>query len=105
MWLLRAKSDEANVETEWRGLKHPQANDPESTSQDPSNPDEFHSVTVDSRNLLKFLAAHAIENMTISSLCQDHCAIFYVYIGDAGDDTQGGILTFFVPAINVGDDD
>ncbi|KAM0786318.1 hypothetical protein ACM66B_001793 [Microbotryomycetes sp. NB124-2] len=102
---LRAESDEAKVETEWRGLKHPLAQDPDSASQAQPDPDEFHSVSVDSRNLLKFLASHAIETMTISSICQDHCAIFYVYIGDAKDQAQGGVLTFFVPAINGGDDD
>ncbi|KAK4051962.1 Checkpoint protein hus1 [Microbotryomycetes sp. JL221] len=101
---LRAESDDANVETEWRGLKHPQAQDADG-SQPPVDPDKFFSVSVDSRNLLKFLASYAIETMTISSICPNHCAIFYVYIGDARDNAQGGVLTFFVPAINSGDDD
>lgn len=39
-------------------------------------------------------------------ICEGHCAIFYVYIGDSKDpNTQGGVLTFFVPAVNLDGDD
>lgn len=30
-------------------------------------------------------------------LCQHHCLILYVYIGDVAD--AGGVLTFYIPAI------
>ncbi|ORY63660.1 checkpoint protein Hus1/Mec3 [Leucosporidium creatinivorum] len=104
---LRAESDEANVETEWRGLKHPEAGpDDEPPSQPLPSPSTFHSVTVDAKNLLKFLASYSIASTTIACVCADHCAIFYVYIGDAKDNLQGGVLTFFVPAVSRdGDDD
>jgi hypothetical protein len=32
-----------------------------------------------------------------SGICQNHCLILYVYIGDAAD--VGGVLTFYIPAI------
>jgi hypothetical protein len=41
-----------------------------------------------------------------AGFCHGHCAIFYVYIGDSKDSLTGGVLTFFVPAVNLdGDDD
>lgn len=30
-------------------------------------------------------------------ICQNHCLILYVYIGDVAD--AGGVLTFYIPAI------
>jgi len=30
-------------------------------------------------------------------ICQHHCVILYVYIGDMTD--AGGVLTFYIPAI------
>jgi HUS1 checkpoint protein len=115
----------------------------EPLSQPPPSPSTFHSVTVDAKNLLKFLASYSIASTTIAcasvsqllrsalgklillspsphsprsfpsqrlrgtlGVCADHCAIFYVYIGDAKDNLQGGVLTFFVPAVSRdGDDD
>ncbi|KAI5477604.1 HUS1 checkpoint protein [Pseudohyphozyma bogoriensis] len=98
---LRAESDDANVQTEWRGLKHPTPPEDEA-SQDPPSPSAFHSVTVDARSLLKFLGAYTIATTTIACICEDHCAIFYVYIGDTTKgDVQGGVLTFFVPAASI----
>ncbi|GAA5985845.1 hypothetical protein JCM11641_005318 [Rhodosporidiobolus odoratus] len=101
---LRAESDEAKVETEWRGLKRPNTGEEETPpTEDPST---FFSVTVDAKNLLKFLASYSIATTTIACLCSSHCAIFYVYIGDSKDQMQGGVLTFFVPAVKVdGDED
>ncbi|KAK4703065.1 hypothetical protein P7C70_g3155, partial [Phenoliferia sp. Uapishka_3] len=41
-----------------------------------------------------------------AGICEGHCAIFYVYIGDSKDPgTQGGVLTFFVPSVNLDGDD
>ncbi|KAL8276507.1 hypothetical protein RQP46_011108 [Phenoliferia psychrophenolica] len=103
---LRAESDEANVETEWRGLKHPSPQDEPTPSQQAADPDAFHSVSVDAKGLLKFLASYSIATTTIACICEGHCAIFYVYIGDSKDPTtQGGVLTFFVPAVNADGDD
>lgn len=37
-------------------------------------------------------------NMRIATgICQNHCMILYVYIGDVAD--AGGVLTFYIPAI------
>ncbi|BGP17888.1 hypothetical protein JCM10213_000966 [Rhodosporidiobolus nylandii] len=100
---LRAESDEAKVETEWRGLKRPNTGDDEPAPT--ASPSAFFSVTLDARNLLKFLGSYSIASTTIACLCQSHCAIFYVYIGDSKDQMQGGVLTFFVPAVKVEGDD
>lgn len=32
-----------------------------------------------------------------TGLCQNHCIILYVYIGEVAD--AGGVLTFYLPAI------
>lgn len=32
-----------------------------------------------------------------AGICQNHCMILYVYIGDVAD--VGGVLTFYIPAI------
>jgi len=87
------------------------------------DPNQRFSVTVETKNLLKFLASYSIAQTTIFcesslaflisielienplGLCPGHCAIFYVYVGDSKDDLQGGVLTFFVPAFNVDGDD
>lgn len=37
---------------------------------------------------------HTVANLAI---CQNHCAILYVYIGDVAD--AGGVLTFYIPTI------
>lgn len=36
-----------------------------------------------------------------AGLCDAHCAIFYVYIGTSKDSVEGGVLTFFVPAVKL----
>ena len=33
----------------------------------------------------------------LAGICQHHCVILYVYIGDVAD--AGGVLTFYIPAI------
>jgi len=33
----------------------------------------------------------------IPGICQNHCAILYVYIGDVAD--AGGVLTFYIPTV------
>lgn len=39
------------------------------------------------------------ELPTVANLgiCQNHCAILYVYIGDVAD--AGGVLTFYIPTV------
>lgn len=102
---FRAEADEANVETEWRNLKRPQsgADDIVADIEDPSH---LFKVTVEAKSLLKFLATYQVASSAIACLCSDHCAIFYVYIGQSKDRVEGGVLTFFVPAVKLdGDDD
>ncbi|GAA5929137.1 hypothetical protein JCM1841_005147 [Sporobolomyces salmonicolor] len=99
---MRAEADEANVETEWRGLKRARMSDEDI---EPPEPATFFSVRLDTKNLLKFLASYAIAQTCILCLCSDHCAIFYVRVGDSKDRIEGGVLTFFVPAVNPEGDD
>ncbi|CEQ41596.1 SPOSA6832_03315 [Sporobolomyces salmonicolor] len=99
---MRAEADEANVETEWRGLKRARMSDEDI---EPPELATFFSVRLDTKNLLKFLASYAIAQTCILCLCSDHCAIFYVRVGDSKDRIEGGVLTFFVPAVNPEGDD
>ncbi|GAA5882598.1 hypothetical protein JCM3774_002736 [Rhodotorula dairenensis] len=102
---IRAEADEANVETEWRNLKRPQSG-AEDIVADVNDPSHFFKVTVEAKSLLKFLATYPVASSAIACLCDDHCAIFYVYIGQSKDRVEGGVLTFFVPAVKLdGDDD
>ncbi|GJE85615.1 cell cycle checkpoint [Phanerochaete sordida] len=54
-------------------------------------------VLVNVKSIMKFLQSHVVCSSTIAGICQRHCLILYVYIGDAAD--AGGILTFYIPAI------
>ncbi|GAA6053127.1 hypothetical protein JCM3770_002866 [Rhodotorula araucariae] len=108
---VRAESDDAKVETEWRGLKKP-TQGAEDMAAVPEDPAEFFAATVEAKDLLKFLASYSIAGTTIACLCAGHCAIFYVYIGtekdhrtQAGTGGSGGVLTFFVPAVKLGGDE
>jgi HUS1 checkpoint protein len=81
--------------------------------QEEVDPEKFFTVHVSIRSFLKFLNSHVISTTTIacmhfflsnlswltldSGVCQNHCLILYVYIGDAAD--VGGVLTFYIPAI------
>ncbi|GAA5850543.1 hypothetical protein JCM5353_009029 [Sporobolomyces roseus] len=106
LFRMRAEADEANVETEWLNLKRPNlGEDGGELTNGNEDPNQIFSVTVETKNLLKFLASYSIAQTTIFCLCPGHCAIFYVYVGDSKDDLQGGVLTFFVPAFNVDGDD
>lgn len=40
-----------------------------------------------------------------AGFCSNHCAIFYVYVGESKDKVQGGVLTFYVPAVKIDGDD
>ncbi|GAA6024540.1 hypothetical protein JCM11491_000599 [Sporobolomyces phaffii] len=103
---MRAEADEANVETEWMNLKRPHLGEDGDEMTNPvQDANEIFSVTVETKNLLKFLASYTIAQTTIFCLCPGHCAIFYVYVGDSKDNLQGGVLTFFVPAFIVDGDD
>jgi len=93
--------------------------DEQDANEDP-DPDQFFTVLVSIRSFLKFLNSHVVSTTTIacmlrkchyfprnsvlgfyfsqfSGVCQHHCMILYVYIGEAED--AGGVLTFYIPAI------
>ena len=87
---------------------------------EPPDPDQMFTVLISTRSFLKFLNSHVVSTTTIAckflskamhicpfelfllpsfptGLCQHHCVILYVYIGDVAD--AGGVLTFYIPAI------
>jgi HUS1 checkpoint protein len=95
-------------------LKHDAAQDDEvGPNEDADDPDKLYTVLISTRSFLKFLNSHVVSTTTIacmpdwtfcfdfhssfSGICQHHCVILYVYIGDVAD--AGGVLTFYIPAI------
>jgi HUS1 checkpoint protein len=79
------------------------------------DPNKLFSVLVHTRSFLKFLNAHTVSKTTIAcktdsyitpfhadrvdleGICQGHCLILFVYIGDSAD--VGGVLTFYIPSV------
>ncbi|KAF9048936.1 checkpoint protein Hus1/Mec3 [Panaeolus papilionaceus] len=96
---LAIHTDSVQIETEWTDLHNPvdQGNNEEGEEEEPRDPDQIFKVTISTRSFLKFLNSHAVSTTTIGCLCQNHCLILYVYIGDVAD--AGGVLTFYIPAI------
>ena len=93
-----------------------QANDEdEEQGRERPDPTQLFSVLVHTRSFLKFLNAHAVSKTTIActkgpfvqpshsdnfglvGICQGHCLILFVYIGDSAD--VGGVLTFYIPSV------
>ncbi|TFY56033.1 hypothetical protein EVJ58_g7878 [Rhodofomes roseus] len=98
---LCAQTDNARVDVSWNGLSNPKmAQDP--STQDPDNleardPTTLYGVLVSLKSLQKFLSSHVVSTTTIACICQNHCIILYVYIGEMAE--AGGVLTFYIPAI------
>jgi HUS1 checkpoint protein len=44
-----------------------------------------------------FLASFLNNNLDLLGICQGHCLILFVYIGDSAD--VGGVLTFYIPSV------
>lgn len=38
-----------------------------------------------------------VINLGLVGICQGHCLILFVYIGDSAD--VGGVLTFYIPSV------
>jgi len=74
-----------------------QSQDDADNSHEKPDPDHLFTVLVSIRSFLKFLNSHVVSTTTIACICQNHCMILYVYIGDAAD--AGGVLTFYIPAM------
>jgi len=106
---LRVESDLVNIETTFRGLKNPSVDvdasqRPSQRGDGESDPTIFHSVAIESKHLLKLLAALANGSHTIACICAKFCTIFYVYISSStADSDSAGILTFFVPGFTEGE--
>ncbi|KAI0370127.1 cell cycle checkpoint [Pilatotrama ljubarskyi] len=99
---LAVTTDNARVEVGWGGLTNPtMAKDPASQEAgaedaDAKDPKDMHGVLVSHKCLLKFLTSHVVSTTTIACICENHCVILYVYIGNVAD--AGGVLTYYIPA-------
>ncbi|KAK4684634.1 hypothetical protein P7C73_g5533, partial [Tremellales sp. Uapishka_1] len=60
---------------------------------------QIKNTTVPVRGLQKFLSSHLVAGTSIACICENHCVIAYVYIGEINE--AGGVLTFFIPAKNA----
>lgn len=47
------------------------------------------------KSFLRFLSSYVVATTTIACICANHCAIFYVYIGDI--DKSSGVMTVSAP--------
>ncbi|RXW16902.1 hypothetical protein EST38_g8956 [Candolleomyces aberdarensis] len=92
-------TDSVKVETEWRECANPKTSE-DKQEDDPEHerdPDKLFTVIVSIKSFLKFLNSHVVSTTTIACICQHHCLILYVYIGEVAE--AGGVLTFYVPAV------
>ncbi|KAI9451369.1 cell cycle checkpoint [Lactarius psammicola] len=110
---LSASTEVVKADITWNNCSHPRTTGGDDASQanvgaggereeedrERERPDPTHlfSVLVHARSLLKFLNAHAVSKTTIACICQGHCLILFVYIGDSAD--VGGVLTFYIPSV------
>nr|XP_019006285.1 HUS1 checkpoint protein [Kwoniella mangroviensis CBS 8507]OCF69746.1 HUS1 checkpoint protein [Kwoniella mangroviensis CBS 8507] len=97
---LTAKAPRVNLTTTWNDLSVPSSNIDDDIANDddqpPPPPDQMFTVTVAIKGFLKFLTSHLVGGAAIACICEDHCLIAYVYIGELNE--AGGVMTFFVPA-------
>ncbi|KAH9953684.1 cell cycle checkpoint [Russula dissimulans] len=105
---LSASTEVVKADITWNNCLHPriaadgasQANtgpEDEEQERERADPKQLFSVLVHTRSFLKFLNAHAVSKTTIACVCQGHCLILFVYIGDSAD--VGGVLTFYIPSV------
>ncbi|KAI0829105.1 cell cycle checkpoint [Trametes gibbosa] len=97
---LAVVTDNARVEVGWAGLTNPAMNPVSQGSgaddQNDKDPQQMHGVLVSHKCLTKFLNSHVVSTTTIACICENHCVILYVYIGNVAD--AGGVLTYYIPA-------
>ncbi|RDX50960.1 cell cycle checkpoint [Lentinus brumalis] len=95
---LAVTTESARVEIGWTGLTNPPmaSQNPDGDDPDAKDPNQMHGVLVSHKCLLKFLSSHVVSTTTIACICENHCMILYVYIGNVAD--AGGVLTFYIPA-------
>ncbi|KAH9063614.1 cell cycle checkpoint [Lactarius vividus] len=103
---LSASTEVVKADITWNNCTHPRLSSlrvlkarGKAEGGERERPDATHlfSVLVHARSLLKFLNAHAVSKTTIACICQGHCLILFVYIGDSAD--VGGVLTFYIPSV------
>lgn len=96
---LSINTESVKVDTEWKDCTNPKTQDKldDRDAEDTLDPEQFFTVLISVRSFLKFLNCHVVSTTTIACICQHHCMILYVYIGDVAD--AGGVLTFYIPAI------
>ncbi|OCF33100.1 HUS1 checkpoint protein [Kwoniella heveanensis BCC8398] len=100
---LSVNSPRVKLSTTWKDLGVPQSNavQEDDNEEPPPPPDKMFSANVSIKGLLKFLTSHLVGGTAIACICEDHCLIAYVYIGELNE--AGGVLTFFIPAKNTDD--
>lgn len=74
----------------------------------------MYGVLISIKSFMKFLNSYVVSSTTVAceppphvhprqsdsrspGVCQNHCMILYVYIGEVAD--AGGVLTFYIPMI------
>jgi len=99
---LSVSTDHVTVDTQWTKCILPEMTDPSQDDEEREKPDpeQLFGVLLSVRGFLKFLSSHVVSTQTIACICQGHCVILYVYIGDV--ENAGGVLTFYIPARNSG---
>ncbi|CAD6573581.1 MAG: hypothetical protein TREMPRED_000861 [Tremellales sp. Tagirdzhanova-0007] len=98
---VKDKTGRVNLTTTWKDLHIPQSTTDQDGDGEPPAKDKMFSTLVSIRGLLKFLTSHIVGGVAIACICENHCVIAYVYIGEINE--AGGVLTFFIPAKNTGD--
>ncbi|KAL1408920.1 Checkpoint protein hus1 [Vanrija albida] len=91
---LRVKSTSLQMSTTWTNLAIPNSIGDESETEAPPK-DHMFTTNVSIRGFQKFLTSHHVGGDAIACICEKHCLIAYVYIGDIRE--AGGVLTFFIP--------
>jgi HUS1 checkpoint protein len=96
------------------GASQANGGDDDEQERERPDPNKLFSMLVHTRSFLKFLNAHTVSKTTIAckgpffvlfhadcldleGICQGHCLILFVYIGDSAD--VGGVLTFYIPSV------
>ncbi|KAI0259104.1 cell cycle checkpoint [Gloeopeniophorella convolvens] len=94
---LSASTEVVKADITWNNCTHPRMYDDNGEDHEKPDPQQLFSVLVHTRSFLKFLNAHTVSKTTIACICQGHCLILFVYIGDSAD--VGGVLTFYIPSV------
>lgn len=99
---ISVSTDNVKTDVAWTNLSNPPMTR-DAASQDPTqivrpqDKEKMFGVLVSIKCFMKFLSSYVISTTTIACICQNHCMILYVYIGEMAD--AGGVLTFYVPVV------